>query len=51
MLRERFPGQTAFTTGAAREALKTTRRHVVPLLEYLDAEGITSRQGDTRRMV
>lgn len=51
MLRERFPGQTAFTTGAAREALKTTRRHVVPLLEYLDAEGITLRQGDTRRMV
>ncbi|ABI76610.1 selenocysteine-specific translation elongation factor [Hyphomonas neptunium ATCC 15444] len=51
MLRTGFPGETAFTTGEAREALKTSRKHIVPLLEYLDAAGITQRQGDTRCMV
>lgn len=51
MLRTGFPGETAFTTGEAREALKTSRKHIVPLLEYLDAAGITRRQGDTRCMV
>ena len=50
-LRASFPGETAFTTGEAREALKTSRKHIVPLLEYLDAAGITQRQGDTRCMV
>lgn len=32
-----------FTTSAARKALKTTRRTVIPLLEHLDAEGRTRR--------
>ncbi len=50
-LRTSFPGETAFTTGEAREALKTSRKHIVPLLEYLDAAGIARRWGDTRHMV
>ncbi|KSU61422.1 translation elongation factor [Gordonia sp. SGD-V-85] len=32
-----------FTTSAARQALETTRRVVIPLLEYLDARGWTRR--------
>ncbi|WP_288817327.1 selenocysteine-specific translation elongation factor [Gordonia hongkongensis] len=32
-----------FTTSAARQALETTRRAVIPLLEYLDARGWTRR--------
>jgi selenocysteine-specific elongation factor len=32
-----------FTTSQARQALATTRRVAIPLLEYLDAHGITER--------
>jgi selenocysteine-specific elongation factor len=38
-----------FTTSAAREALGTTRRVVIPLLEHLDATGATMRLDNTRR--
>ncbi|HEX7743873.1 MAG TPA: SelB C-terminal domain-containing protein, partial [Micromonosporaceae bacterium] len=38
-----------FTTSAARQALGTTRRVVVPLLELLDRRGVTRRlSGDVR---
>lgn len=50
-LRASFPGKSAFTTGEAREVLKTSRKFIVPLLEYFDAAGITRRQGDTRYMI
>lgn len=40
-----------FTLSAARQALGTTRRVAVPLLEYLDAEGVTERvDANTRRV-
>jgi selenocysteine-specific elongation factor len=38
-----------FTAAAAREALQTTRRTAIPLLEYLDRSGITERLPDDRR--
>jgi len=38
-----------FTTAQAREALGTTRRVAIPLLEYLDAAGATERLPDDRR--
>ncbi|HTZ45065.1 MAG TPA: SelB C-terminal domain-containing protein [Jatrophihabitans sp.] len=38
-----------FTLSEARQALGTTRRVAVPLLEYLDAETITERLPDSRR--
>src|SRR5699024_7233476 len=38
-----------FTVSQARRALGTTRRVAVPLLERLDAEGITTRLTDTTR--
>lgn len=40
-----------FTLSAAREALHTTRRVAVPLLEYLDAHGDTRRIDAIRRVV
>ncbi|HEY7429277.1 MAG TPA: selenocysteine-specific translation elongation factor [Streptosporangiaceae bacterium] len=40
-----------FTTAQARQALGTTRRVAIPLLEYLDRAGITQRLPDDRRIV
>lgn len=40
-----------FTTSAARAALGTTRRVIVPLLEHLDAVGLTGRIDQTHRRV
>jgi selenocysteine-specific elongation factor len=40
-----------FTTAEARQALGTTRRVAIPLLEYLDRAGITQRLADDRRRV
>jgi len=49
-LRERFPGGQPFTAAEAKEAMGTTRRTAIPLLEHLDRGGITVRQGDHRRL-
>jgi selenocysteine-specific elongation factor len=38
-----------FTAAEARQALGTTRRTAIPMLEYLDQAGITERQSDDRR--
>jgi selenocysteine-specific elongation factor len=40
-----------FTAAAAKQALGTTRRVVIPLLEWLDREGITRRLADDRRIM
>jgi selenocysteine-specific elongation factor len=40
-----------FTVSAARQALGSTRRVVVPLLEHLDATRQTRRDGDGNRVV
>jgi selenocysteine-specific elongation factor len=40
-----------FTTSQARQALGTTRRVAVPLLEYLDAHGLTERVDQLTRRV
>ena len=50
-LRVAFPPPVAFATGAAREALGTSRKFIVPILEFLDARGDTVRDGDVRRIV
>jgi selenocysteine-specific elongation factor len=36
------------TVSAFRDALGTSRKYAVPLLEYLDREGVTLRRGDLR---
>jgi len=40
-----------FTAAEAKQALRTTRRVVIPLLEWLDREGITRRLADDRRVM
>jgi selenocysteine-specific elongation factor len=40
-----------FTAAEARQALQSTRRVVIPLLEWLDREGITRRLPDDRRIM
>jgi selenocysteine-specific elongation factor len=40
-----------FTTAQARQALDTTRRVAIPLLEYLDRALVTQRLPDDRRML
>ena len=40
-----------FTVSDARRALDTTRRVAVPLLEHLDARGVTRRIDSDRRMI
>lgn len=40
-----------FTTSAARQALGTTRRTAIPLLEHLDAKGWTRRVDSAHRVV
>ena len=36
------------TVSAFREAVGTSRKYALPLLEYFDARGLTRRQGDVR---
>jgi selenocysteine-specific elongation factor len=38
------------TAGEVRDHFNTTRRYVLALLEYMDSQGITVREGDARRL-
>jgi selenocysteine-specific elongation factor len=38
------------TAGEVRDHFNTSRRYVLALLEYLDAQGVTVRKGDARRL-
>jgi len=49
-LRDAFPDGRLFAASEAREALGTTRRTAIPLLEHLDRGGVTVRLGDLRRL-
>jgi selenocysteine-specific elongation factor len=49
-LRRTFGDGRPFSASEAREALGTTRRTAIPLLEHLDRTGVTARQGDLRRL-
>jgi selenocysteine-specific elongation factor len=40
----------AMTVAELRDLLGVTRRHAVPLAEYLDASHVTRREGDVRRL-
>ena len=44
----REAGAAGVTVSAFRESLGTSRRFALPLLEHLDARGITKREGDIR---
>ena len=38
------------TVSALREALGTSRKYAVPLVEWMDAQGLTRREGDLRHL-
>ncbi len=49
--RQRLAGiPSPFTASQAREALETTRKFLIPLLEFFDQSGVTVRQGELRRL-
>ena len=39
-----------FTVAEFRDRFGITRKHAVPLLEWLDREGVTRRRGDVREV-
>jgi selenocysteine-specific elongation factor len=45
-----FPAASEVTPAAFRERFGTSRKYTIPLLEFLDREGITVRTGELRRM-
>jgi selenocysteine-specific elongation factor len=49
-LRRAFADGRPFAATEAKEALGTTRKTAIPLLEHLDRSGVTVRQGDLRRL-
>jgi selenocysteine-specific elongation factor len=46
----RSSGPAGVTVSAFREALGTTRKYAVPILEHFDTRGLTRRQGDVRTL-
>ena len=50
VVREEFSGRAEITPAAFRDRLAITRKHAIPLLEYLDREGVTVRLGAARRV-
>jgi selenocysteine-specific elongation factor len=49
-IRDLLKKQNAITAAEVRDHFNTSRRYVLALLEYLDAQGITVREGDSRRL-
>jgi selenocysteine-specific elongation factor len=47
-LRAHLTDHRTLTVAAARDLLGSSRRYVLPLLEWLDAQKITRRVGDDR---
>ena len=50
-VRGRFAGRSDLSPADFREVVDVSRRHLMPLLAYLDAEGVTVRGGDGRAVV
>jgi selenocysteine-specific elongation factor len=50
ILHEEFSGLGNITPAMFRDRFSTTRKYTIPLLEYLDREGVTVRIGDARRL-
>jgi selenocysteine-specific elongation factor len=50
VVRAEATGPGGVTVSRFREALGTSRKYAVPLLEYFDRRGVTRRQGDVRRL-
>ena len=42
--------QEGATAAELRDAMGTTRKYAIPLLEHFDAQGVTRRDGDARTL-
>jgi selenocysteine-specific elongation factor len=49
-IRQRVDGAGPFTVADFRDLVATSRKYAVPLLEYLDGIGYTTRRGDLRSL-
>lgn len=49
-LRAGMAGRDAFTLAEVRDLLRSSRKYILPLLEYLDQQRFTKRVGDKRRL-
>ena len=49
-LRAELSERDEITPAMFRDRFNTTRKYAIPLLEYLDREGVTVRTGDVRRL-
>lgn len=50
LLHENYPYPKDFAVSDVRDLLGATRKYVVPLMEHLDATGVTIRTGNVRRL-
>ena len=50
VLHEEFSERGNITPALFRDRFSITRKHTIPLLEYLDREGVTVRIGEVRRL-
>ena len=49
-LKNKYPYPSKFAVSDARDLLGSTRKYVIPLMEHLDATGITTRIKDLRQL-
>jgi selenocysteine-specific elongation factor len=50
-VRERWPSGTRIEVGEFKELVGLSRKHAIPLLEYLDRERVTRRVGAFRVVI
>lgn len=50
LLKARFNDQGKLTLADCRDTLDTSRKYIVPIMEYLDGKGFTKRVGDERML-
>ncbi|RMF61477.1 MAG: selenocysteine-specific translation elongation factor [Calditrichaeota bacterium] len=50
LLKEHFQQKEGISVAEFKELTGTTRKHSIPLLEYLDRNGFTRREGDLRKV-
>ena len=51
LARERLGALGDFTPAQARDALDTSRKYIIPILEYLDQCGFSQRSGEVRKLL
>jgi selenocysteine-specific elongation factor len=49
-VQEHLHASSSATVAQLKDAMQTSRKYAVPLLEFFDAQGMTKREGDVRRL-